>query len=153
MTRRSEVEHNPLHDRDAVAGTADIFRILSHAAPHRILGCLGRKEKTLAEISRSLGLLPEDVLPWLSVLQKKGLLISCSGSRTMRYRMTDAEIFRSLDLIRRISGRKLERPRTENTDWIPSKSPKPSERRPSLKAVRSGLRRGLPGAIFDKGGT
>ena len=86
---------------------ANFLRLFSNSTPWLILYALGKKGMTPSEISKSLGMTQKVVLPELVALKNNGVLISYSRSRRILYRLADTRILQALNLIHRISQRKI----------------------------------------------
>jgi hypothetical protein len=93
---------------------ADLFQLLSRSNPWQILNSLRRKRLTLSEISKSLRMPQKTILPELMALQSKDILISFSKSQKTYYHLADARVLQALDLIHKISQRKVKQAGTKS---------------------------------------
>jgi DNA-binding transcriptional ArsR family regulator len=94
------------------SGLADFFLMFSNSITLQILYSLHKKGMTLSEISKNLKMTQKTVLPELTVLQNKGILVCFSKSNRTYYRLADDRIFQTLDLVHNICQRKVKKAET-----------------------------------------
>jgi hypothetical protein len=109
MATPMPIERRSLKSNSNRSGSAiaDIFRVFTKPTPWMIINLLRHKEKTLSEISKSLKLAGNKVLPELVSLQKKGMLISFNRSQQTFYCLSDDRILQAFDLIHKIAQQKI----------------------------------------------
>jgi predicted transcriptional regulator len=91
------------------SGLADLFLLFSKSVICPILHSLRNKGMTLSEISKKLKMTQKAVLPELTALQSKDILISFSRSQRTYYRLADDRILQALDLMLEICQRKAKK--------------------------------------------
>ena len=87
--------------------TADLFQLFSQSTPLMIVCFLRRRKMTLPEISKNLRMPQKEILPELAALLNKNILVSFNRSQQTFYSLTDDGILRALDLIHKISQKKI----------------------------------------------
>jgi hypothetical protein len=92
---------------ETYSGLADFFLLISNSITWLILHSLRNKGMTLPEISKNLKMAQKTVLPVLTVLQSKDILISFSKSHRTYYRLADDRILQAFDLMHKICQRKV----------------------------------------------
>lgn len=107
MDIRLKPESSKCNDKNSYSALADLFLTFSDSTSWLILYSLHEKGMTLSAISKSMGLTPKSVLPVLMALLKKNILNSYTKSQETYYRLADDHIYRALDLIHRLSQRKV----------------------------------------------
>jgi hypothetical protein len=93
---------------------ADLFFLFSRSTPLLILYSLRRTARTLPEISKSLKMTQKAVLPELMELRIKDVLVSFSKSQKTYYRLADNRILQALDLILKVSQKKVKQADTRS---------------------------------------
>ena len=102
--------YSELHDSDGNKSNSRIvsfFKLFSRSTPLMIAYFLRRRKKTLSEISRSLRMTQKSILPELSSLQSNDIVVSFNRSQKTFYRLADDGILQALDLIQKVSQRKV----------------------------------------------
>jgi predicted transcriptional regulator len=107
MTMRSEQKWIENESCKYYPVIADLFLLFSRSTPLWILYSLRRKAMTLSEISKSLNLTQKAVLPELIEMGGKDMLVSFSKSQKTYYRLADNSILQVLDLIHKVSQKKV----------------------------------------------
>jgi predicted transcriptional regulator len=101
---------------------ADLFLLFSRSTPWLILYSLRRKGMTLSEISKSLGMAQKAVLPELMALQRKDIVISYTRFQKTYYRLSDKRIFQALDVICKISKKRVAKAGTKRPACKPQRN-------------------------------
>jgi hypothetical protein len=95
------------NDKDSYSLLADLFLPFSNTIPWLILCSLRQKAMTLAAISNSLEMTQKSVLPELMALQMKDIVTSHTRFQKTYYRLSDKRIFHALDVICKISKKRV----------------------------------------------
>jgi hypothetical protein len=93
---------------------ADLFLAFSRSASWLILFSLRRKARTAPELSKNLGMTQKKALSELDLLQRRRVLSSFTKSDKTYYRLADIRILRALELIHKISQKKLKQSKTKS---------------------------------------
>jgi predicted transcriptional regulator len=88
---------------------ADFFLLFSNSTTWTILYSLRKRGMTLSEISKNLKMTQKAVLPALTALQSKNILVSFSKSHQTYYRLADDRILKAMDLMHKMCQRKAKR--------------------------------------------
>lgn len=110
MARSGKFEYPVSPGQATDSGVAGIFQLFSDITSVRILYCLHAKESTLPIMSRQLKMPSEAVRAAVETLLGREILVSRTRGGKIYYRLTESGILRSLDLIHRVSQRKIESP-------------------------------------------
>jgi len=94
---------SPLH-----VAKAEFFRTLGHPARVRILELLRDGEQSVGALQAALGLDSGGTSQQIAALRRIGLVEGRREGTSVFYRVTDDEVFRLLEVARRILGRAVE---------------------------------------------
>jgi predicted transcriptional regulator len=114
MTMRSEQKLTENGPYKANSMITDLFLLFSRSTPMRILYSLRLKAMTLSEISKSLKMTQKAVLPEIIKMLNKDVLVSFSKSQKTYYRLSDNRILQVLDLIHKVSQKKVKQADTRS---------------------------------------
>jgi ArsR family transcriptional regulator len=87
---------------------AEFFRTLGHPARVRILELLRDGEQSVGALQAALGLDSGGTSQQIAALRRIGLVEGRREGTSVFYRVTDDEVFRLLEVARRILGRGIE---------------------------------------------
>ncbi len=86
---------------------AEFFKALAHPIRIRILDCLREGEKGVNELSQILQIEPANVSQQLAILRVRNIVIGRKSGNNVFYSVSDASLFRLLDVAKDIFNNHL----------------------------------------------
>jgi len=81
---------------------ADVCKTIAHATRLKILALLGRREMSVGELARIIGISLPNASQHLALLKAAGLVRSRKDAQSVRYSLADRRIIQACTLIRSV---------------------------------------------------